>query len=54
MNIMDAFFNGMGGSEMYRAQVFPELFPHQKPMLVENWSRQDREMYCGINPKGTA
>lgn len=47
MNIMDSVFNGMGGSELYRAQVFPELFPNQKPMLIENWSAQDLEMYCG-------
>jgi hypothetical protein len=42
MNILDALFNGMGGSEMYR-----ELFPHQPPMLIHNWSVTDREMYCG-------
>ncbi|WP_237080488.1 hypothetical protein [Mycobacteroides abscessus] len=32
---------------MYRAEVFPELFPHEKLMRIENWSQQDREMYCG-------
>jgi hypothetical protein len=47
MNVMDALFNGMGGSEFYRAQVFPELFPHEKQMLIGNWSEEDREMYCG-------
>lgn len=47
MNIMDTLWNGMGGSEMYRTQVFPELFPNSKGMLVDNWSDQDREMYCG-------
>ena len=47
LNLLDPVFNGMGGSELYRAQVFPDLFPHQKPMMIENWSKQDREMYCG-------
>ena len=47
-NIMDSLFNGMAASEFYRAQVFPELFPHEKPMLIHNWSEQDREMYCGV------
>ncbi|AGK86011.1 hypothetical protein Chy4_0049 [Mycobacterium phage Chy4] len=37
----------MPGSEMYRAEVFPELFPHQKPMLLENWSQDDLEQYVG-------
>jgi hypothetical protein len=47
-NIMDSLFNGMAGSEFYRAQVFPELFPHEKPMLIGNWSQQDRDMFCGV------
>ena len=46
-NLMDSLFNGMPGSEFYRAQIFPELFPHEKQMLTHNWSEQDREMYCG-------
>lgn len=51
LNIMDPLFNGMAGSEFYRAQVFPELFPHEKQMLIDNWSAEDREMYCGIEEK---
>lgn len=34
-------------SEFYQAQVFPDLFPNEKPMLIDNWSQEDREMYCG-------
>lgn len=45
MNIMDPVFNGMGGSELYRAQVFPDLFPHEKPMLIDNWLQEDIQMY---------
>lgn len=48
-NLLDATFNGMAGSEFYRAQIFPELFPHEKQMLIDNWSAEDREMYCGGN-----
>jgi hypothetical protein len=44
---MDPVFNGMGRSEFYRSQIFPELFPHEPPMLMHNWSRDDLEMYCG-------
>lgn len=46
-SVFDAAFNGMPRSEMYRAQSFPELFPHEKPMLIENWDPQDRAIYCG-------
>ncbi|AXH46792.1 hypothetical protein SEA_ACOLYTE_48 [Mycobacterium phage Acolyte] len=46
-NIIDSTFNGMPGSEMYRAEVFPELFPHQKPMRLENWPQDDLEAYVG-------
>lgn len=46
-NIIDSTFNGMPGSEMYRAQLFPELYPHQRQMRLENWSLDDLEMYVG-------
>ncbi|WKW87266.1 hypothetical protein SEA_CHARGERPOWER_51 [Mycobacterium phage Chargerpower] len=46
-NLLDPTFNGMPGSEMYRAEVFPELFPHQKRMLIENWPQEDLEMSVG-------
>lgn len=44
---MDPEFNGMPASEMYRAQLLPELFPHQPSMRLENWSQDDLEMYVG-------
>ncbi|BBC53847.1 putative helix-turn-helix DNA binding protein [Mycobacterium phage PP] len=34
-------------SEMYKAQVFPDVYPGEKPMLIDNWSVEDRQMYCG-------
>jgi hypothetical protein len=47
-NIMDSLFNGMAGSEFYRSQVFPELYPHEPRMLIENWHPEDLESYCGL------
>lgn len=47
MNIFDGAFNGLARSEMYRAQMVPDLFPHEKPMAIENWSQDDLEMYVG-------
>lgn len=47
LNLLDPMFNGMGRSEMYRAELFPDLFPHEKPMLIGNWSWDDLEMYVG-------
>lgn len=46
-HLFDGKFNGMPRSEMYRHQLVPDLFPHEKRMLIENWDPQDREMYCG-------
>lgn len=46
-NLFDTSFNGMPRSEMYRAQVTPDLFPHESRMLVENWPAEDQEAYCG-------
>jgi hypothetical protein len=46
-DLFDSGFNGAARSEMYRAQLFPDLFPHEKPMLIHNWSKDDLEMFCG-------
>ncbi|QDH93000.1 hypothetical protein SEA_STEPHIG9_50 [Mycobacterium phage Stephig9] len=46
-HLLDSTFNGMGGSELYRRELVPDAFPHQKPMLIDNWSDEDREMYVG-------
>ena len=51
LNIMDPLFNGMGRIAMYRAQLVPDLFPNQRPFRVENWTDEEREMYCGIYRK---
>ncbi|QGJ97095.1 hypothetical protein SEA_PETTERN_49 [Mycobacterium phage PetterN] len=47
LSILDATFNGMGGSEMYRSQLVPEAFPKQRPMMFQNWPQEDLEMYVG-------
>lgn len=44
-NIFDATFNGL--PELYRAELTPDLYPHQKPMRLENWAQDDLEMYIG-------
>ncbi|AHJ88709.1 hypothetical protein PBI_RHYNO_51 [Mycobacterium phage RhynO] len=46
-SILDATFNGMGGSELYRHQLVPDLFPEGKPMLIDQWPDEDRLMFCG-------
>lgn len=49
LNIVDPVFNGMGRSEMYRALVVPELFPHENPdWPIGNWSPEERWAYCGV------
>lgn len=45
--MFDGSFNGMPRSELYRSQVAPELFPHEKPMRLENWPKEDLEAYVG-------
>ena len=45
--IMDVAYNRMPRSELYRSQVFPELFPHERGMRLDNWPDEDKEMYCG-------
>jgi hypothetical protein len=44
MNLFDITIDR---GEMYRAAVFPEMFPEERPMRVDNWPAEDREAYCG-------
>ncbi|WP_228798435.1 hypothetical protein [Nocardia cyriacigeorgica] len=45
LNVFDPEFSGL---EMYRAWVMPELYPNQPQPRLENWSKEDLEMYCGV------
>jgi hypothetical protein len=45
--VFDSGFVGQDRADMYRAQVVPELYPNEKPMLIDNWPAEDREAYCG-------
>ncbi|QFG04629.1 hypothetical protein PBI_KEZIACHARLES14_53 [Mycobacterium phage Keziacharles14] len=46
-NLLDPTFNGMPGSEMYRSEVFPDLWPNSKPMRLENWPADERAPLVG-------
>lgn len=45
--LSDENFSDIERAALYKAQVFPELFPDEKPMMLENWHSDDREAYCG-------
>ncbi|NQE88087.1 hypothetical protein [Nocardia terpenica] len=47
-SLLDSTFNGMGAGEMYRAWTAPGVFPDQPQPRLENWPKDDLEMYCGI------
>ena len=44
-NLFDSTFNGL--PETYRAEMTPDLYPHARPMRLENWSQDDLEAYVG-------
>ncbi|QIS05897.1 hypothetical protein F5X71_29525 [Nocardia brasiliensis] len=46
-DILDPELNGNGSIEMYRGWVHPDIYFDQKPALLDNWSDDDIEMYCG-------
>jgi len=47
-NIFDGQFNGLGRSSMYRAWVFPDTAPDERPAMIQNWSDEEKEAFCGI------
>jgi hypothetical protein len=47
-DIFDGALNGMPGIEMYRAWVFPDMYPDERQPVLSNWSAEDLEAFCGI------
>lgn len=45
--LFDGMFSDIERASMYKAQVFPELFPEEKPMMLHNWPAEDLEAYVG-------
>ena len=41
---MDSVFDSL--PTMYRAELTPDLYD-EKPMLVDRWSEEDRQMFVG-------
>lgn len=49
-NIFGSAFSQCARSDMYRAWVYPELYPNERQPVLSNWSVEDLEAYCGIYP----
>ncbi|QGH80613.1 hypothetical protein SEA_RAHALELUJAH_53 [Mycobacterium phage Rahalelujah] len=45
-SVFDGAFNGPG-SEQYRAEVAPDLWPNHKPMMLQNWLPEERAVFIG-------
>lgn len=40
-------FSSSPMADMYRAWVYPEIFPDQRQPVLKNWTAEDLEEYCG-------
>lgn len=47
MNIFDGEFSSVTRVDMYRAQITPELYPDERPMMLGNWDPEDLAAFCG-------
>lgn len=47
-NIFDGTFNGAARSAMYRSWVVADLAPDERPAMIQNWSDEEKEAFCGI------
>ncbi|QBP30532.1 hypothetical protein SEA_CHARM_51 [Mycobacterium phage Charm] len=45
-SVFDGAFNGPG-SELYRAEVSPDLWPNHPRMRLENWPADERAPFIG-------
>lgn len=46
-SLFDSTFNGAGRIEMYRRWMVPDLYPHELDPVLNNWSDEEKELYCG-------
>jgi hypothetical protein len=46
-SIFEVPFSGIPRAKMYQAAVIPDEFPHERPMLVNQWHPEDQVAYCG-------
>lgn len=47
-SIFDSTFNGAARSTMYRSWVVADLAPDERPAMIQNWSDEEKEAFCGI------
>ena len=46
--VFDGSLNNMPGIDMYRAWVFPDLYPAERQPVLKNWDKDDLGAFCGI------
>jgi hypothetical protein len=46
-NIFDERFNGAAAIEMYRAWVFPDIYPEERQPVLKNWPKEDIDEFVG-------
>jgi hypothetical protein len=47
-NIFDPLFSGLARASMYRSWVFADLFPDEPQPVLNNWTAEDLQAFCGI------
>jgi hypothetical protein len=48
LDIFDGLLSGMPRLNMYRAQVYPELYPCERPMLLDNWPEPEQDVFGAV------
>lgn len=53
-SVFSSAFSSAPHADMYRAWVFPDLYPDEPQPRLNNWPDEDLWMYCGIIKEGNA
>lgn len=47
-DLFSGALNSAARIDMYRSWLYPDLYPNERGAVLQNWSPEDKTMYCGI------
>jgi hypothetical protein len=52
-SLFDSGFAGIARAAMYQEWTAPGINPDERQPVLQNWSDEDKEAFCGIYKNGT-
>lgn len=47
-DLFSGALNSAARIDMYRSWIYQDLYPDERPAVLQNWTEDDKKEYCGI------